>query len=52
MPNSDGFLDLPARASKPRHTGLTHVLDKGLNLRDIEGLFDTGGDYVDIVKLG
>ena len=52
MQNSDGFLDLPARASKPRHTGLTHVLDKGLNLRDIEGLFDTAGDYVDIVKLG
>jgi phosphosulfolactate synthase len=52
LPNSDGFLDLPARAPKPRHTGLTHVLDKGLNLRDIEGLFDTGGDYVDIVKLG
>jgi phosphosulfolactate synthase len=52
LQNSDGFLDLPARASKPRHTGLTHVLDKGLNLRDIEGLFDTGGDYVDIVKLG
>jgi len=48
----DGFLDLPARASKPRHTGLTHVIDKGLNLRDIEGLFDTAGDYVDIVKLG
>ena len=52
MPNSDGFLDLPARAPKPRHTGLTHVLDKGLNLRDIEGLFDTAGEYVDIVKLG
>src|SRR6266508_879865 len=48
----DGFLYLPARASKPRHTGLTHVIDKGLNLRDIEGLFDTAGDYVDIVKLG
>jgi phosphosulfolactate synthase len=52
LPNFDGFLDLPARASKPRHNGLTHVLDKGLNLRDIEGLFDTAGDYVDIVKLG
>src|SRR5262245_59303951 len=48
----DGFLDLPARAPKPRHTGLTHVIDKGLNLRDIEGLFDTAGDYVDVVKLG
>ena len=52
MADFDGFLDLPARASKPRHTGLTHVIDKGLNLRDIEGLFDTAGDYVDIVKLG
>jgi phosphosulfolactate synthase len=48
----DGFLDLPPRASKPRHTGLTHVMDKGLNLRDIEGLFDTAGDFVDVVKLG
>jgi phosphosulfolactate synthase len=48
----DGFLDLPPRAPKPRHTGLTHVIDKGLNLRDIEGLFDTGGQFVDIVKLG
>jgi phosphosulfolactate synthase len=28
------------------------VIDKGLNLRDIEGMFDTAGDYVDIVKLG
>ena len=52
MADFDGFLDLPARAAKPRHTGLTHVIDKGLNLRDIEGLFDTAGDYVDIVKLG
>ncbi len=52
MPAFDGFLDLPARPPKPRHAGLTHVIDKGLNLRDIEGLFDTAGDYVDIVKLG
>src|SRR5438094_7318548 len=53
MPDfNDGFLDLPARPGKPRVEGLTHVIDKGLNLRDIEGLFDTAGDYVDIVKLG
>ncbi len=52
MPAFDGFLDLPPRPPKPRHAGLTHVIDKGLNLRDIEGLFDTAGDYVDIVKLG
>jgi phosphosulfolactate synthase len=52
MPGFDGFLDLPPRSPKPRTSGLTHVMDKGLNLRDIEGMFDTGGDYVDIVKLG
>jgi phosphosulfolactate synthase len=28
------------------------VLDKGLGIRDIEGLFDTAGAFVDIVKLG
>ena len=49
---NDGFLDLPARPGKPRAEGLTHVIDKGLNLREIEGLFDTAGQFVDIVKLG
>ena len=48
----DGFLGVPARPGKPRAEGLTHVIDKGLNLRDIEGLFDTAGAFVDIVKLG
>src|ERR671924_353529 len=48
----DGWLDLPARSPKPRARGLTHVIDKGLNLREIEGLFDTAGAYVDVVKLG
>lgn len=52
MPAFDGFLDVPARTPKPRSQGLTHVIDKGLNLREIEGLFDTAGDYVDVVKLG
>jgi len=52
LPSYDGFLDLPSREPKPRQVGLTHVIDKGLNLREIEGLFDTAGEYVDIVKLG
>jgi phosphosulfolactate synthase len=46
------FLDMSARAPKPRTEGLTHVIDKGLSLPEIEGLFDTAGDFVDIVKLG
>jgi phosphosulfolactate synthase len=49
---NDGFLDVPARPGKPRDIGLTHVMDKGLNLSDIEGMFDVGGEFVDIVKLG
>jgi phosphosulfolactate synthase len=49
---NDGFLGVPARPGKPRDVGITHVMDKGLNLRDIEGLFDTAGQFVDIVKFG
>ncbi len=48
----NGFLDVPKREGKPRERGLTHVIDKGLNIRDIEGMFDTAGEFVDIVKLG
>ena len=49
---NDGWLGVPSRPGKPRQNGLTHVMDKGLNIRDIEGMFDTAGDFVDIVKLG
>jgi phosphosulfolactate synthase len=50
-PGAD-FLSLPPRPRRPRQTGITHVIDKGLTLAQIEGLFDAGGDYIDIVKLG
>ena len=46
------FLGLPLREPKPREHGLTHVIDKGMTLAEIDGLFETAGDYVDIVKLG
>lgn len=54
MPPSEngGWLGVPSRPGKPRQIGLTHVMDKGLNLRDIEGMFDTAGAFVDIVKFG
>jgi phosphosulfolactate synthase len=54
MPGSDvnGFLNVPARSPKPRERGITHVMDKGLTIHDVAGLFETAGDYVDIVKLG
>lgn len=46
------FLGLPARPAKPRQTGIAHVMDKGLTRAQIDGLVETAGDYVDIVKLG
>jgi phosphosulfolactate synthase len=52
MPASDGFLSLPPRCSKPRTKGITHVIDKSLTLAAAQGLFETAGDYVDVVKLG
>src|SRR5215467_494832 len=48
----DGFLGLPARPARPRETGLTHVIDKGLGPRAWEDVLDTSGDYISIVKLG
>jgi phosphosulfolactate synthase len=46
------FLDLPARTVKPRGTGITHVLDRGLPLRYCADLLDAGGAYVDVWKFG
>ena len=48
----DDFLGLPMRPAKPRERGWTHVIDKGLSLAEAEGLIETAGDYVDVVKLG
>ncbi len=45
-------LDLPARSVKPRDQGLTHVLDRGLAVADVDGLVEVAGASVDIVKLG
>ena len=46
------LLDLPPRTEKPRQEGMTHVLDRGLSVSDIDGLMEIAGDYIDIVKLG
>jgi phosphosulfolactate synthase len=46
------FLDLPERSRKPREHGLTHVLDKGLSVAEVDGLVEVAGEFVDIVKLG
>jgi len=43
---------MPDRAAKPRATGLTMVMDKGLSLRETEDFIDGNKPFVDIVKLG
>ena len=43
---------MPLRSSKPRQTGLTMVMDKGLSIREAEDLVQGSGEYIDIVKLG
>ena len=47
-----GFLDLPIRRSKPRRTGITHVLDRGLPLTQATDLLEQNGRYVDVWKFG
>ena len=51
MPGPE-FLDLQARTVKPRGTGITHVLDRGLPLEQCGGLLDAGGAFVDVWKFG
>ncbi|MCL4151555.1 UNVERIFIED_CONTAM: hypothetical protein GTU68_026080 [Idotea baltica] len=46
-------LDLvPERTLKPRDSGLTMVMDKGLSIREIEDVLSTSAEYIDIVKFG
>ncbi len=44
--------DIPARPEKPRESGVTMVMDKGLSIRQLEDMIEASGDYIDIVKLG
>ncbi|MBN2408467.1 MAG: phosphosulfolactate synthase [Candidatus Aminicenantes bacterium] len=41
----------PGRSDKPRRSGLTMVIDKGLGEHALKDLLRTAGDYVDIIKL-
>jgi phosphosulfolactate synthase len=52
MMADSGFLDLPPRSVKPRRAGLTHVLDKGIPLAELEPVLELVGRYVDVWKLG
>lgn len=43
---------IPERPAKPRSSGLTMVMDKGLSLREAEDFMSVGSEYTDFVKLG
>jgi phosphosulfolactate synthase len=43
---------LPERPSKPRNSGITMVMDKGLSIREAEDFMSVGSEYTDYVKLG
>jgi phosphosulfolactate synthase len=43
---------ITTRKRKPRKSGLTQVLDKGLSIAEIESMLEVAADYVDIVKFG
>ena len=44
--------DIPDRAKKPRESGITMMMDKGLSLRDTESFIEMSSKFTDIVKLG
>jgi phosphosulfolactate synthase len=43
---------LPERPVKPRISGITMVMDKGLSIREAEDFMSVGSEYTDYVKLG
>lgn len=52
MPYNINLPFLPERTVKPRKSGLTMVMDKGISLRQAEDLMESSGDYIDFIKLG
>ncbi len=43
---------IPERPLKPRNSGITMVMDKGLSIREAENFMSVGSEYTDYVKLG
>lgn len=48
----DSTLDLPARTTRPRTTGLTMMLDGGIPTRQFTDIIETWHPHVDLVKFG
>jgi phosphosulfolactate synthase len=44
--------NIPERPAKPRNSGLTMIMDKGLSCRQAEDFLEVAADKTDIIKLG
>ena len=44
--------NIPQRAKKPRETGITMMMDKGLSIRQAEDFLEMNGKLTDLIKLG
>lgn len=52
MYNNYDLNEIPSRAAKPRESGVTMVMDKGLSTRQVEDFLEMSAEYTDIIKLG
>jgi phosphosulfolactate synthase len=52
MMNITQHLNLPARTTKKRASGRTHILEKGLGLNYLEDLLQVNANLIDFCKLG
>lgn len=43
---------LPERAERPRNSGITMMMDKGLSIREVEDIMQSSAQYIDLAKLG
>lgn len=43
---------IPDRSEKPRNSGVTMMMDKGLSLREVENFIESSGHLCDMAKLG
>jgi len=48
----NALFEMPDRPAKPRTSGLTHVLDSGLGVLEVESLLALGAAHIDLVRLG
>ena len=44
--------NLPIRTEKPRNSGITMVMDKGLSCHEVECILSVASDVIDLVKMG